>query len=67
MALGQGAWAEFDENGVDRAGSVNVLYGPIATGQGHTGYNNCNVKIEKYGKELAPDVQWPQRVIFREA
>lgn len=67
VALGQGAWAEFDENGVDRAGSVNVLYGPIATGQGHTGYNNCNVKIEKYGKELAPDVQWPQRVIFREA
>lgn len=66
VALGQGAWADFDENGIDKAGSVNVLYGPIATGQGHTGYNNCNVKIEKYPKELLPDVKWPQRVIFKE-
>ncbi|MHC1760116.1 MAG: molybdopterin-dependent oxidoreductase [Negativicutes bacterium] len=66
VALGQGAWVEFDEAGIDKAGSVNVLYGPVATGQGHTGYNNCNVKIEKYHKELLPDVKWPQRVIFKE-
>ncbi|MBP2637451.1 MAG: anaerobic dehydrogenase, typically selenocysteine-containing [Firmicutes bacterium] len=65
ISLGQGAWAELDEQaGVDKAGCTGILNGHIATGQGHTGYNSCNVKIEKYNKPLAPDVKWPQRIIF---
>jgi anaerobic dimethyl sulfoxide reductase subunit A len=65
VALGQGAWIEIDEKtGMDKAGSTNVLYGPMSTGQGHTGYNCCNVKIEKYDKELLPDVHWPPRIVL---
>ncbi|HWR41205.1 MAG TPA: molybdopterin-dependent oxidoreductase [Patescibacteria group bacterium] len=65
IALGQGAWAELDEQaGVDKAGCTGILNGHIATGQGHTGYNSCNVKIEKYNKPLDPDVKWPQRIIL---
>jgi len=64
VAVGQGAWVEIDEKtGIDKAGSVNVLYGPVATGQGHSGYNNCNVKLKRYEQELLPDVQWPQRIL----
>lgn len=65
VAVGEGAWVEIDEkSGLDKAGSANILYGPVATGQGHTGYNSCNVKIEKYHGELLPDVQWPLRIVL---
>jgi len=65
VAVGQGAWAEIDEKtGIDKAGSVNVLYGPVPTGQGHSGHNSCNVKIEKYNGKLLPDVQWPPRTML---
>ncbi|HZK85292.1 MAG TPA: molybdopterin-dependent oxidoreductase [Desulfosporosinus sp.] len=65
VAVGEGAWIEFDEaEGVDKAGATNVLNGPIPSGQGHTGHNSCNVKLEKYNKPLAPDYTWPQRIIF---
>jgi len=48
VALGQGAWLDWDdESGIDKAGSVNVLTGAIATGQGHSGYNSCNVQVVK--------------------
>lgn len=47
VALGQGAWLELDEKtGLDKAGTTNVLNGPIPTGQGHSGYNSCNVRVE---------------------
>ncbi|MDF2874656.1 MAG: anaerobic dehydrogenase, typically selenocysteine-containing, partial [Sporomusa sp.] len=65
VALGQGAWLEVDEKtGIDKAGTTNVLNGPIPTGQGHSGYNSCNVQVEKYDQPLAPDYKWPQRVIL---
>lgn len=65
VAVGEGAWVEYDEaEGVDKAGATNVLNGPIPSGQGHTGHNSCNVKIEKYNKPLAEDYKWPQRIIF---
>ncbi|MEA5022078.1 Dimethyl sulfoxide reductase DmsA [bioreactor metagenome] len=65
VSLGEGAWIDMDEgNGVDKAGCTGILNGPIATGQGHTGYNSCNVKVEKYDKPLALDVNWPQRIIL---
>lgn len=65
VALGQGAWIEMDEQeGVDKAGNTNILNGGIPTGQGHMGWNSCNVRIEKYHKALEPDHKWPARVIF---
>lgn len=65
ITLGEGAWAELDNQaGVDKAGCTGILNGHIPTGQGHTGYNSCNVKLEKYDKPLDPDVKWPQRIIF---
>lgn len=65
VALGEGAWVEMDEQaGVDKAGCAGILDGHIPTGQGHSGYNSCNVKVEKYDKPLEPDVKWPQRIIF---
>jgi anaerobic dimethyl sulfoxide reductase subunit A len=68
--LGEGAWVEMDEEtGVDKAGATNILNGPIATDQGNLGFNSCNVQVEKYNGpiDLKPDVEWPQRIIFKEA
>lgn len=70
VALGEGAWAEVDEDsGIDKAGATNTLNGAIATGQGHQGWNTCNVKIEKYTGpiELLPDHKWPQRIPLKES
>ena len=65
IAIGQGAWIEMDEQEVvDKSGNTNILNGGIPTGQGHSGHNTCNVKLEKYNKPLLPDVEWPQRVVF---
>jgi len=65
VAVGEGAWIEYDEaEGVDKAGATNVLNGPIPSGQGHTGHNSCNCKLEKYNKSLEQDYKWPQRIIF---
>jgi len=48
VTLGQGAWVDMDPNsGIDQAGSVNVLIGAIPTGQGHAGFNSCNVQVSK--------------------
>ncbi|MBN1673392.1 MAG: molybdopterin-dependent oxidoreductase [Kiritimatiellae bacterium] len=48
VVMGEGAWVDFDEEaGLDRAGSGNVLNGAIPTGQGHAGWNSCNVQVSK--------------------
>lgn len=68
--LGEGAWAEIDEaTGIDKAGATNTLNGPIPTGQGHAGWNTCNVQVEKYtgSIKLEPDHTWPQRIPVKEA
>ena len=62
ISLGEGAWAQINKDGVDEAGATNMLDGPIATGQGHSGYNSCNCKVQKYQGTLLPDAQWPQRI-----
>lgn len=65
VTLGEGAWVEIDDKTKnDKAGCTGILNGHIATGQGHTGYNSCNVRVEKYDQPLEPDVKWPQRIIF---
>jgi anaerobic dimethyl sulfoxide reductase subunit A len=68
--LGEGAWAEVDEaSGIDKAGATNTLNGAIPTGQGHQGWNTCNIQVEKYTGpiELLPDYKWPQRIPIEEA
>lgn len=70
VSLGEGAWAEIDENeGIDVAGATNTLNGAIATGQGHQGWNSCNVQVQKYSGpiELKPDYEWAQRIPLKEA
>ncbi len=65
VALGEGAWAQVDEaSGIDMAGATNTLNGAIPTGQGHQGWNSCNVEVVKYTGplELIPDYKWPQRI-----
>jgi len=69
VTLGEGAWSEVDEeSGIDKAGATNTLNGGIATGQGHQGWNSCNVEVKKYTGpiELLPDYKWPGRVPVKE-
>ena len=61
VAMGEGAWAQVDEaSGIDMAGATNTLNGALPTGQGHQGWNTCNVKVEKYEGplNLEPDFTW---------
>lgn len=68
VMLGEGAWAEVDDaTGIDKAGATNTLNGAIPTGQGHQGWNSCNVQIEKYNGTLEPDAKWPQRIPLKGA
>lgn len=65
VTLGEGAWSQIDETtGICQAGATNTLNGAIATGQGHQGWNSCNVQVEKYDGTLEPDATWPQRIVF---
>ncbi len=64
IALGEGAWAQLNKDGIDEAGATNTLSSPIPTGQGHTGFNSNNCIISKYDADLLPDCEWPQRIIF---
>lgn len=53
-----GSWPEFDEDGIDRGGCPNTLYGGAPKGMGVSGYNNVSVQVEKWtGGELAPDYE----------
>jgi len=66
VTLGEGAWVERDDaTGIDHAGATNSLNGNHLTGQGQEPWNTCVVEVEKWtGEPIAPDAQWPQRVIF---
>ncbi|MBM7854109.1 anaerobic dimethyl sulfoxide reductase subunit A [Desulfohalotomaculum tongense] len=66
VVIPHGAWVEMDEeNGIDKAGADNILTAGIPTGQGTSGWNSCNVQVEKWtGKPLEPDYKWPQRVVL---
>ncbi|HWI63390.1 MAG TPA: molybdopterin-dependent oxidoreductase [Symbiobacteriaceae bacterium] len=63
VGVPHGAWVEIDPaTGIDKAGADNILCGPIATGQGTSGWNSCNVQVEKYDKPLTPDHTWAPRI-----
>ncbi|WP_338835257.1 dimethyl sulfoxide reductase subunit A [Neomoorella thermoacetica] len=66
VACPHGAWVEMDEKtGIDKAGADNILCGAIPTGQGISGWNSCNVQVEKWtGAPLPPDDKWPLRIVF---
>lgn len=65
VGLPHGAWMDYDEaEGVDRAGTDNVLCGSVTSGMGTSGYNNYNCNFEKYaGEALQPDCELPARVV----
>ncbi|MCI8366593.1 MAG: molybdopterin-dependent oxidoreductase [Eggerthellaceae bacterium] len=51
-----GAWPEFNEEGIDIGGCPNTLYGGSPKGMGVSGYNNVSVKVEKWtGAPIQPD------------
>ncbi|NPV70231.1 MAG: molybdopterin-dependent oxidoreductase [Firmicutes bacterium] len=63
VSLPEGAWADMDENEcVDRGASANVLVGAIPTGQGHSGWNSCNVQVERYRGSGRPPADGGRRV-----
>lgn len=65
LGLPHGAWEDIDPaTGIDAAGAENVLTESITTGQGTSGYNTQNVRLEKYtGEPIPDDVDVPQRII----
>lgn len=51
-----GSWPDIGEDGIDRGGSANVLYGGKPYGLGVSGYNNACVQVEKWtGEKPLPD------------
>ncbi len=64
VALPHGSWCDVDEKtGIDHGGADNILSGNVPTGQGLSGWNTCNVNLEKWtGAPLIPDVEKPQRI-----
>ncbi len=51
-----GSWPDFDDDGIDRGGSPNTLYGGSPQGMGVSGYNNVSVQVEKWtGPAPVPD------------
>ena len=56
LALPNGAWSQYDEDGVDAMGAVGSLNGTIMQGMGCTSFNSNNVRVSKYaGEPLASD------------
>lgn len=64
VGVPHGAWVDIDPaTGIDRAGADNILCGGIPSGQGISGWNTCNVQVEKYnGTPLTPDHTWAPRI-----
>jgi anaerobic dimethyl sulfoxide reductase subunit A len=63
VGIPHGAWVDIDPaTGIDKAGADNILCGGIPSGQGVSGWNTCNVQVEPYEKQLAPDDTWPLRI-----
>ena len=43
-----GTWKHLGDDGIDRGGCPNTLYGGSGRGMGVSGYNNVYVKVEKW-------------------
>ena len=64
--MGEGAWAELDAEGLDRAGNGNTLSGLLPNGQGLCGYNSGIVQVARDGRGLVPDAARAPRIPFGE-
>jgi len=63
VGVPHGAWVEMDEaTGIDKAGADNILCGPVASGQGTSGWNSCNVQVARHDTPLTPDHTWAPRI-----
>ena len=64
VVLGEGAWAQFEDDGIDHAGCANTLAASKLSGEGQCTWNTTNVKMSLWeGEPLEPDYLWPQRVV----
>lgn len=65
LAIPHGSWLDLDEEtGIDHGGQDEVLVGPVTSACGVSGYNNYLVDFKKYvDEELAPDCDWPSRIV----
>ncbi|WP_270295841.1 molybdopterin dinucleotide binding domain-containing protein [Eggerthella sinensis] len=65
VGLPHGAWLDYDEDeGIDHAGTDNVLCGTVTSGMGTSGYNNYNCNYERYeGAALVADCALSQRIV----
>lgn len=67
VVLGQGAWSDVRDDGIDYAGNANTLSKSQLSGEGQCTWNTTTVRIGPWsGEPLAPDYQKPQRIIDEE-
>lgn len=69
VAIPHGRWSDIDEKtGIDKAGTENMIYEPVATGLGTSGWNSGYCNVEKWtGEQLIADAKQPPRMpIFTE-
>lgn len=64
VEIPHGTWIDMDEkNGIDRAGTDNILCGHTTSNMGISGYNNYVCNFKKYeGEPLLPDHLKPMQV-----
>ena len=56
LALPNGGWPQFNEEGIDVMGGVSTLNGTLMQGMGCTSFNSNNVRVSKYaGDPLGSD------------
>lgn len=56
LALPNGGWSQFNEEGIDVMGGVSTLNGTLMQGMGCTSFNSNNVRVSKYaGDPLGSD------------
>lgn len=63
VIIHEGAWIDFDENGVDRAGNPNVLTADLPSPAGSFSYNTILVDIRKTKLEHRPG--WDELAVSR--
>ena len=63
VIIHEGAWVDFDENGVDRAGNPNVLTADLPSPAGSFAYNTVLVDVRKTDLEHRPG--WDELAVSR--
>lgn len=64
VVIGQGAWANVGEDGIDRAGCSNTLEASQLAGEGQCTWNTTNVRVDPWdGESLEADYLQPHRIV----